>query len=961
MRSARKIAAVAIVLALSACGGGGGGGGGSLPIAATPGNTAGAPGTTAATPTGPSGTSDAPAGTPGAAPGTPGTAANPSPVVPVDRIEVALATGDPSGLLPEDRATLLQRATSKAIQLRVRPQQILADIYNTKGQVPDLALSVGADTSTGLASGGITQAIPFIVADDGRGIAAVAELGAGRVLAYGANVLSWMAGTTREQQHLPLFTRAFNWVMTGQGDGSLPATIRFSQAGYNSGVVKSFVTRLGKQTQEISCDIASPTNTCWGDADLLVFGPGVTDSPALGELVRGYVKAGKAVIYMHGSWAPSAGGTRMLAALGMNLGGYPGNFFASAPSYSVNANRTAANSLARADQLGTLVQALQLLAKDKYTQDFTVDTTPIDGINLARNDLSSYETAGQKIFKAEDTELQRLLVLWADEWRPEVVYGKISRSGDAANFLRAYASDSWEAFSRTATTTNPSGQGDYMSAAAQKLAGSADYETIEVTLPQGSGMTAIGRGAIPARAVAVAIEEAPTGLNLGLQSSYIRTYGNPLKDNYSRPRQAPSWNVPLQRTIINDFVTPFGGPLFLSYSGATAGQKITLRVKGATKYAYFDFSQGTPSPEEQNEAMTALQAQSFGWATFKSRSGEVQQPIDVALKSFRDGLPAGTLRTPQDLVANRFQYILMDGNHIANGYNDMAMSATVSTLCTAFGWACDDAVHNAPGVQHFVSWLPACGSGCSGSPIDSDHWLMDIGWGWAHELGHNTVQRWMTIVPPNSPGCVVECDNNTLSSVNSMRRYAILGEDVGQWLDPASLYKDIQDNRATNLAGEALRADMETRLWGASKPQGAMRAMYFQLAFLYTKTRHNESQPTFDHTVEFFTLLSKGGRLVANKWTTATASSYGMGSYPNNTIPNYELQYVLGSKIIGQDLRNVFSMYGIPLSPTALNSVAALGLPTMPQQFYALSSSKANQLATGQWVSLQGQTPAYPF
>lgn len=952
MRSARKIATVAIVMALSACGGGSGsgsGGGGGLPIAGTPGTAV------------PSGTSDAPAGMPGAAPGTPGTAGNPSPVLPVDRIEVSLATGDPGGLLPEDRATLLQRATSKAIQLRVRPQQILADIYNTKGQVPNLALSVGADTSTALSSAGITQAIPFIVADDGRGIAAIAELGGGRVLAYGANVLSWMAGTTREQQHLPLFTRAFNWVMTGQGDGSLPATIRFSQAGYNSGVVKSFVTRLGKQTQEISCDIASPSNTCWGDADLLVFGPGVTDSPALGELVRGYVKAGKAVIYMHGSWAPSAGGTRMLAALGMSLGGYPGNYFASAPSYSVNANRTAANSLARADQLGALVQALQLLAKDTYTQDFTVDTTPIDGINLARNDLSSYETAGQKIFKAEDTELQRLLVLWADEWRPEVVYGKISRTGDAANFLRAYASDSWEAFSRTATTTNPSGQGDYMPAAAQKLAGSADYETIELTLPQGSGITAIGRGAVPARAVAVAIEEAPTGVNLGLQTSYIRSYGNPLKDNYSRPRQAPSWNVPLQRTIINDFVTPFGGPLFLSYSGATAGQKIKLRVKGAVRYAHFDFSQGASSPEEQNEAMTALRRQDYGWATFKFRSGEIQQTIDVALQTFQAGMPAGTLRTPQDLVSTRMQGILMDTNHMASGYNDMAMPTTVSTLCATFGWACDDAVHNAPGIQHFVSWLPACGGGCSGQPIDNDRWSMGLGWGWAHELGHNTVQPWMHVVI-DGKGCLVECDNNTLANAHMLRRYALLGEDSnGTSADHAGLYKMIQDSRATGLSGDSLRKNMQDRLW--DMPQSdVMRAMYFQLAFLYTRAHHPEAfQPTAAGTIEFLTLLSKAGRLVANKWSSNTAANYGMSGYSSNSIPNHELLYVLSSKILGQDLRNVFLMYGIPLSQTALNSVAALGLPLASQQFYALGAGKSNQLATGQWVSLQGQTPAYPF
>jgi hypothetical protein len=86
-----------------------------------------------------------------------------------------------------------------------------------------------------------------------------------------------------------------------------------------------------------------------------------------------------------------------------------------------------------------------------------------------------------------------------------------------------------------------------------------------------------------------------------------------------------------------------------------------------------------------------------------------------------------------------------------------------------------------------------------------------------------------------------------------------------------------------------------------------------------------------------------------------------MSRYTGNGIPNHELLYVLASRIIGQDLRELFFMYGIPLSQTALDSVSDLSLAVAPLQFYALASGKANQLASGQWLSLQGQTPAYPF
>lgn len=934
--SARKLATLAAALVLSACGGGDSSGGGT-----------------------------------GTGTGTPA-------VTSQDRIDAAVASGDASGLQTVDRATLLQRATAKAVELRAHPQQVLADIYNSQGRVPDLSLSAG-DSSLGnpgyisnpISPAGVTQGISYIVSDDGTGIAALSELGSGRGLAYASNVLAWMAGTTREQQHLPLFIRAFTWLMTGDADGSLPATIRFSQSAYSASTVNSFVTtRLGKQAQEINCDIASPANTCWQNADLLVFGEGVPNNAGLDELVRTYLKAGKAVIYMHSDWGIPDGAASIVAGMGLKFGGYGGNYWASAPTYSVSAGRTAADSLARADRLGKLVTTLDLLAQTSYTQDFAAVPAPpaIDGVNLMLNDLSGYEARGQKLFATDNTELQRLLVLWADEWRPDVTYGQLSRTGDPANFLRAYAADSWLAFNRRVTTTNPNGQGDYMPVAAQQLPASTAYETIVLTLPQGSGKTAIGRGALPAKPVALEIVDAPAGVMLGWQTSYLRAYGNPLKDSsYARPRQPQSWAVPLQREAVNDFISPSGGPLFLNYSGATAGQTVTLRIKGVTRYAHFDFARGTPAQAELDAAMAALQRQDYGWSTVKFRGGEGQQTVSSALKAFNAyNQPAGTLVTPQEYVTRRLEGILIDTNHLANGYNDLPMSAQVATLCTAFNWDCAGSMHNAPGVQHFVSWIAACGDGCSGQPIDANNWGLGIGWGWAHELGHNTVQRWMQVVI-DGKGCSTECDNNTLSSAHMLRRYAVLGEDAsGANTDHAALYQMIRDNRATLKIGEAQRADMQARLWGGPE-QRPMLAMYFQLAFLYTRTRVGLSQPTADATLEFLTLLSKGGHLVANTkaadWS-AVAASYGMSRYASNSIPNHELLYVLGSRIIGRDLRNLFFMYGVPLTQTALDSVADLGGGLAPLQFYALAAGKANQLSTGQWLSLlppPAQPPAYPF
>jgi hypothetical protein len=221
------------------------------------------------------------------------------------------------------------------------------------------------------------------------------------------------------------------------------------------------------------------------------------------------------------------------------------------------------------------------------------------------------------------------------------------------------------------------------------------------------------------------------------------------------------------------------------------------------------------------------------------------------------------------------------------------------------------------------------------------------------------VQRVMHIAP-NGKGCVVECDNNILASATMLRQATLLGVDTGHNLDHPGLYAYIVANRATGGTADALRADMEVRLWqGAS--QDPMRAVHFQMAFQYAKLRAGLLQPNMESTLEFFQLLTKADRLVAKAWDGNNKAKYGMGRYATNSIGNEDLFYVLSSKILGQDMRKHFAMYGIPLSANALDSIADLGLPVAPQTFYALANGKHNKLATGQWVNLDMTTPVYPF
>lgn len=885
---------------------------------------------------------------------------NPQVSVPVQtveqRISKALSSADVSGLESADISTLFDRAIAEANSQKVEKTQMLSSIYGDGSDVKNLSLTIGKNSSS-IGVQASTTASSFVIADNGNSLAAVAQYGKGRGMAYGADVLQWMSATTEQQQHYPLFLRSFKWLMTGSGSGTLPSTIKYATSGYDTTTAKNFITRTGVIPQAVDCAVADITNTCWTNVDVMVFGQSVVANSELKAQVEKYLKAGKSVIYMHSSWGQSAGGMQVLAAMGMKLGEYGGNWWQSATGLSVSGSRTIGESIEKADKLGSLITSLQLLKSENPAVNLTTDTSSTKPFSTMLTELSALNSAGVNIFTDDSRYLlHRLLVLWADMQRPSIQYGTISRSNTSA-FLKTYASDAFQWYKRSTTTATPSGQGDYMPASAQLLSPSSDWEEINVTIPQESGVTLIGRGAIPGKGVQIEVVDNAKITTLGVQTSYLRSWGNPITDTgdkYPRPMRPQSFTVGLGSGT-NNFVSPNGGPLMLNYSDAKADTVVKLRIKGAVKYSHFDYTQNM-NTNDISDAAVALTAGTYGWQTTKVTGGEIQQIMKYAKSTI------GNL-TPEMYANTYIRDGLFMSNHIINGYNDAGMTTEVASLCNTLGWTCDGPVHKEPVVQHFVGWIATCGFLCSGNPIDGSAGI-GLGWGYAHEMGHNTVQRTMHIVPDGTNGCVVECDNNILASATALRVWETLGVEAssGHPLDHAGAYAAIVANRATGLTGDARIADMEKRVWtGTNTNQDIMRTLHFQLAFQFTKYRSNLAKPTMVNTLNYLSLLTKGDRLVAKNFTPATATMYGMGRYTTNTVTNHDLLYMLSSKMIGRDMRNIFAMYGVPLSTAALGSISDLGLAVAPYSFYALKKDKHNQLTTGQWVDLNSSTPAWPY
>lgn len=131
----------------------------------------------------------------------------------------------------------------------------------------------------------------------------------------------------------------------------------------------------------------------------------------------------------------------------------------------------------------------------------------------------------------------------------------------------------------------------------------------------------------------------------------------------------------------------------LNYSNVKAGSVVTLKIKGAAKYAHYDFTQ-TITEADISEATSILQSRNFGWNTFKFVGGEIQQTNDYALKAIGDR----SARTYVDQIKG----VIFDSNHIANGYNNMPLDSSTAQRCNELGWDCTGTVHRAPNVQHIL-------------------------------------------------------------------------------------------------------------------------------------------------------------------------------------------------------------------------------------------------------------------
>ncbi len=889
------------------------------------------------------------------------------------RIKDAQASADASELLEhlaEDEETLLNYLISELEKNKAKQQKAIKSILTEHGRALNLELQASPGSSITISANDLLYANNLMLSDSNQALSVIADVRGARLIGYGSNVIK-AVNSNQNLAHKPILKRSINWLITGNANNT-PKNLTVASVGYNHNALKTyFINTYHMNARVVECNLFDNNQSCWKNADLLVIGhdhtPNSRELSNLKTTFGKYQDRKKPIFYLAKNWSSANDGrTQFLVQYGINPDGYPGNYFKNPAELKSSNTRSVDDIIAQNDSLSATIDALKALRDNKTPTQADAEKM-IKGVQLFAQAMNQKNSQGQSIFDNRKTELLQAMVLLADIWRDGVRYDGFSKQQNPLRYLKTSIADSWLDFKRVHTIAPKNGAGDYMPVSAYDMPVSNQWETITLTLPQKSGYTAIGRASIPAKGLQVQVVDNKGKARLAVQTGYMRTTKDRNKpDIYNRPAKATSPSILLNNNKPTNFVSPYGGALFLKYDNAKAGDTITLKVKGGAKYAHFDFVKGM-NQSEINEAMTALRSGKFGWNTMKFTGGEIQQTMKYAQKSIGN-------QAPEEYIS-RVKTVIFDSNHIANGYNNIPLDAMTQQQCSILNWDCTGKIHNAPSVQHFVGWLAACGYMCSGQPVDAFAGV-DTSWGWVHELGHNTVQPVLSMTFKSTKdgktiGCANECNNNILAGLSFLRKYEIYGEDdkdhnFGHYL----LYQQLEESRATGKTGEALRADTEARIWSGNGlvNNDGKRAVHMQLAFLYSKLNRKQAQPDAQAVLEFFRLLNIGNRLADKiNWkhvNQADKAKLGLSAYSKKSYSNPELTFMLSSKIIGYDLTDVFAFYGLPLSNTAKQSVARLNLPKAPLSFYAQAEGEANLLANGQWienVSLQGELPEYPF
>ncbi|GHD56153.1 ImpA family metalloprotease [Jeongeupia chitinilytica] len=871
----------------------------------------------------------------------------PPPAV-VSTIDAAVASGDPAAL--NDPLPLIVLAYNRALSLSQTQAERLGLLF--KGVSSEY---LPTPQSQFVLSASPEVAQPLIVGDGGQTLAGISIAEGGRSAGYGTNVVE-LFRKDGNLVHAPAFRRLLSWLVVGDAASVLPASLDISMAGMTGAGTVSGLAKAGVAARDAGCN-ALTDQACADRVSLVIVSSDVPADATLSERVRVLLKAGKPVLYLHnGAWGDSASGRQILGAMGMDLGGYGGNYWA---NDKVAAGRNEADNIRATAQFNGMLPLLGRLAGNTLRADYDwskcsdtgcgdapgFNNEIIDPAEQIRARLNNYNGNARQLFATPNTTLLRLLTLWADVTRKQIVY-PLDKQKNPAAFQRAVVADAWVTYVRTAGGRQ-NDLGSYQSATSAGLPVTSSDETVSVTLSDGSGFTAIGRFAVPGQPLQVTLLD-PGTATVALRINTQRSGSTKVGNGYTRPRYlaAPAMNLAVGSTV--PVVTPYGGLLQLQYSGATPGQVVKLRLRGVARQPFLD----TTVNGDRTAFVTALGNTQSDWTEIKMPGMEAHARVDKLRDVVNGSDYKGNMNQYLDEMVNLFFDDAYGFAGFARG--GKTLPAAVTAFCSGKGWDCaDTTMHRVPGTQHInIDVYAQCGAGCSGNPYDQTWGLTPRGWGESHELGHNLQLGVLSIYGSASSG---EVSNNIFPLHKMWRMYREMAVDLNA--------SRVQYRDAFNLlvAAKARSGPVDAAyqaIWGDTSyaaQNGIRMAFYVQWAHYWQERTGNAAQAW-----DIYTLLYLHARLTAKADWDSNKDRLGYSRYATRPgVDGNDNMLIALSWITQRDQRPTFDLWGIKYSAGAASQVAGYGFAQEPAFFYANTST--NNYGTVRKVDMTTASPVWPF
>lgn len=878
-------------------------------------------------------------------------------------VSAALLSGDSSRL--NDPKLIAQYAQYALQEVSASQARRLADLY--KGTSTEYDPTKASQWIIPINN---ELAQPLITGDKGNYLASISIANGGRSAAFGTQLLEGFDANLFID-YKPAFKRLMAWLYSGSPNNELPKTLRVAFVGLNAVKSASGMTKSGIQTQTILCEfLVDPA--CAKKVDLLIIGGEVAASSQLESTIRSLNTSGSPILYVHTKReriqdAPP----QILAGLGLKFGPYGGNWWT---EDQVSTNRTEATNLEIADQFKAISNLTRIIASEKFDMNYdwagcvdsvgktdcsqisSLKSELIDVVDAVKVQINAFNEKGKNLFDEQGLDTLKYLVLWADTVRSQIKY-PMDKTRTPVEFKKAYIADAFIAYVRKSTNAQAD-LGTFAGEQTKKMQLNDVYETIEVLIPSEAGFTAIGRMVAPGKGFSVEVVEAGTAtvaLRVNTQRTGSTRLWNPEK--YDRPRFLASPKLLLNSGQRTDFVTPYGGTLQLSFSGATPNQKVTLRVSGLVKHPFLDLSTGDG---DRNGFIAALNTGQFEWAEIKLPGIEVHTLVDKLKSVIYENNPTrykvyvGNF----DLYLTELKTLFFEDLYLLAGYALPGRQPTrhVLDVCARLNWDCtSSSIHRVPETQHInVDRYSQCGNGCSGNPYDQDWGLSPRGFGESHEVGHNQ-QKSMHKIYDYQSG---EVSNNLFPLHKNWRMYRELQYNTSDnrvdyksafnMLIAAKQYKD-----PVEAAYQSIWSDQSYAANGSER-----LAFYIQWVH-YWADRNQDEAVGWD----LVTLLYMHQRLFDEtdeiSWR-AQRSDLGYSTFAQKPKPtgNDNLLIVI-SWITQRDQRAAFDLWGIRYSEEASNQVQSFGFAKESAFFFANTST--NNHKTVKRIDMTLINPQWPF